>query len=324
MTYTDRMSIVVKGIHHITAISSDPQATYFFYSHILGLRLVKKSVNQDDVRTYHLFFGDKTGEPGMDVTFFTFQPVHDGERGLGQVTKISFAVPEKSLDFWQKRFVEYKVRHEKTTEFFGKKTLVFYDQDDQRLELVAVPDKELKMTHGSPWETPQVTAQSAIRCFYTANLTVPSLGLIEPVLVKVLGYQIAGEENGLTLFEIKDSSRAKYVQVEESPEAEMGVSGAGTVHHIAFEVADEEELLKMRERILEIGLYPTEVINRFYFKSVYFRTPPGILFELATSGPGFIVDEDEAELGEKLALPPFLEPYRKEIEANLTPITMEK
>lgn len=307
----------VKGIHHITAIASDPQRCVDFYTKTLGLRLVKKSVNQDDVQTYHFFFGDKTGEPGMDLTFFTFQPVMQGMRGVGQVTTISLGVPDTALEFWRERFVKKKVKHDEVFTQFGKRRMIFYDPDQQRLELVGVNGDESDSSH--VWETEEVKKEHAIRSFYSAQLSVPSMVMIEPVL-KVFGYEIIKKEQQAILLHLKGQTRAAKLEVEEAPDLEMGLNAAGTVHHIAFQVADEQELLQFRQRILELGLYPTEVINRYYFKSVYFRTRAGILFELATSGPGFTVDEDEKELGNKLALPPFLEAKRLEIESQLKPI----
>jgi glyoxalase family protein len=315
------MTSPVHGIHHITAIASDPQATYDFYTQVLGLRLVKKSVNQDDVQTYHLFFGDRVGEPGMDLTFFTFQPLTQGVRGNGQVTTISLVVPRSSLQFWEQRFDKYGVRHEKIEQAFGQELLSFYDQDEQRLELVGVNDAELPKDTSQVWATTQISTKHAIRSFHSAKLSVASLSLIEPILTHILGYEVAAHHDNVTLFCIPGGERAAYLEVEESPESEQGITGVGTVHHIAFEVDDEAVLRTQRDRLLDLGLYPTTVINRFYFKSVYFRTPAGILFELATSGPGFTADETEKELGKKLALPPFLEGQRREIEAGLTPIT---
>lgn len=317
------MSTRVSGIHHITAISSDPQQTYDFYAKILGLRLVKKTVNQDDVQTYHLFFGDEAGEPGMDLTFFTFQPAMQGLRGLGQVTLISLVVPQTSLTFWKHRFDEYDIQHEGISERLGYERIIFYDQDLQRLELVGIPDEILKKEKFTPWEKNGVQSTHAICAFFSARLSVSSSALIEPVLTKVFGYKLDNTEERVTVFKSGEGLRAKLIEVEESPEQEQGITAAGTVHHIAFEVKDEAELLAFRKKVFEVGLFPTQVINRFYFKSVYFRTHAGILFELATVGPGFVADESSDSLGKSLALPPFLEDRRAEIEAGLEPIVTE-
>ena len=314
------MSPLVHGIHHITAIASDPQATVHFYTHVLGLRLVKKTVNQDDVGTYHLFFGDRTGEPGMDLTFFTFQPAFAGNRGVGQVTVISLAAPQESLPFWQQRFKKNKVRQKKIATRFGRERLIFYDADNQKLELVGVAASELEVTNSQPWTTGEVSEQVAIHCFYSAEMCVANIALIEPILTQVLDYTVSGFENKETCFENKKSQRAKYLEISTSRE-EIGWTGAGTVHHIAFKVDSETELLAARKKVLALGLRATEVVNRYYFKSVYFRTPAGILFELATAGPGFTADEKESELGSKLALPPFLESQRAAIEKHLVPLS---
>lgn len=308
---------LAQGIHHITAIGSDPQKLVDFYTEVLSLRLVKKTVNQDDVSAYHLFFGDRTGEPGMDLTFFTFQNAAPGSRGRGQVTTISLAVPERSLPFWQDRFEQYEVRQEPMAELFGWKHIVFYDLDDQRLELVGVPDEELA---ASPhyWTTGDVSAENAIRHFHSARLTVTNKAPVEPIL-QALGYSATKTEDNLTLYR-GAAQRAAYLEIEEAPAQPMGYNAIGTVHHIAFGAADEAAQQELREAMVALGQRPTEVIDRFYFKSVYFRIPAGILFELATMGPGFTADEPEAELGQKLSLPPFLEEYRPQIEAGLVPV----
>ena len=280
---------IIHGIHHITAIASDPQQTYDFYTKVLGLRLVKKSVNQDDVATYHLFFGDTVGSPGMDLTFFTFQPAHQGKRGAGLVTTISLAVPKNSLKFWVERFTKLGIKHEPITTVFEQQRLAFYDYDDQRLELVAAATATSDLEN--VWTTDEITAKVAIRSFYSATLSVPDRLLIEPVL-QLLGYElVAVGEVGL-LYRLPGANKA----------------------------ADQAALLQLRTKLMAVGLYPTQIIDRYYFQSVYFRVPAGILFELATEGPGFAADEPVETLGEKLALPPFLEHARSEIEAGLQPI----
>ncbi len=304
------------GIHHITAIASDAVKNVEFYSQHLGLRLVKKTVNQDDVETYHLFFGDKLGHPGMDLTFFIFRPPMQGKNGNGLVTKISLAVPEDSLPFWKKRFETLKIKQKEIITQFGKKRIVFFDSDGQQLELVGISPADLDNA-SDIWTTKEVTKEQAIRNFYSTTLSVTSQTMISSILLYVFGYTFIEKEDNTFLYEIKNSNRASHLEIKEDPSASQGFNAAGTVHHIAFRAKDEKEQLVMRDKVLELGLYPTEVINRFYFKSVYFRTPAGILFEIATDGPGFTADEKESELGKKLALPPFLENQRKDIELNL-------
>lgn len=307
---------MIQGIHHITAISSDPQATFDFYSGVLGLRLVKKTVNQDDTHTYHLFFGDKLGNPGMDLTFFTFNPSQNGLRGNGFVTKISLSVPEKSLQFWRKRFTAKQVKFEGGTD---KNKIIFFDEDAQKLELVGLSDTKLSAEEDI-WTTSEISKNEAIRSFYSATLSVEHISLVEPILLSVFGYTKITDEGNIHIYQIKDSLRGAFLEVEVDTDGEFGISGAGTVHHIAFRAKNTVEELELRNKLIHIGLKPTEVIDRYYFKSVYFRIPAGILFEIATDGPGFTADEKEPDLGKKLSLPPFLESQRGDIEKELNKI----
>jgi glyoxalase family protein len=314
--------VTTKGIHHITAIASNAEHNFEFYTKILGLRLVKKTVNQDDVETYHLFFGDKLGHPGMDLTFFIFLPATQGYRGNGLVTTISLAVPEKSLEFWVDRLQKSNIENEGISQRFGKKRIVFYDEDDQKLELVAIPESELDSA-SDVWTTAEVSSENAIRHFYSASLSVHDIKLVEPILTYVFGYQKLSQKGNTTLYCISDSKRAALLEVIEDKSGEFGLNAAGTVHHIAFRAENESHQAELKAKVEKLGLQHTTVIDRFYFKSVYFRTPAGILFEIATDGPGFTADEKESELGKKLALPPFLEEGRKEIEAGLVPLPTE-
>ncbi len=312
---------MTQGIHHITAIASNAKKTLDFYTKVLGLRLVKKTVNQDDIETYHLFFGDRHGDPGMDLTFFIFLPSYMGLRGKGLVTTISLAVPIDSLEFWKQRFNNLEVKHEDISERFGRQRLIFYDFDDQKLELVGVLPNEIDSS--TVWTTSEITELQAIRNFYSATLSVLSLSSIEPVLSNVYGYKQIASEGNIHLFEVSESKRAKYIEVSEHPSMADGVNAAGTVHHIAFRAKDTQQQQEFRNAVIALGLFPTEVINRFYFQSVYYRTPAGILFEIATDGPGFTADESEAQLGKRLSLPPFLEPERAFIEAHISPLPSE-
>lgn len=313
---------MTQGIHHITAIASDPQKTTDFYTNILGLRLVKKTVNQDDVSAYHLFFGDKMGNPGMDLTFFFFRPALEGKIGNGFVSKISLAVPEESLDFWSERFKRFNIKHDKLTKILGKKRIPFFDVDNLPLELVGLTQAEMEK-EPDIWETQEITKENAIRNFYSATLSISDVRLMDPILKHVYNYEQFNKDDNTYLYKVANSTRASILEVYAEKSGEIGESGAGTVHHIAFRAHDEKEQLEFTHKILELGLYPTEVINRFYFKSVYFRTPAGILFEIATDGPGFTADESEKDLGKRLALPPFLEGERDMIEKNLSPISFD-
>jgi len=307
-------------IHHITAIASDPAQCVHFYTKILGLRLVKKSVNQDQTEAYHLFFGDKTGEPGMDLTFFTFPGARQGTPGPGSVTTISLAVPTDSLGFWKKRFEQFEVTHSSISEKYDHQVLEFEDNDGQPLALVALNQAETAAIDTSHvWTTDDVPFEHAIRSFYSATLATFEKDRIAPLLTHILGFSERDEQQQHTLFALENKPRGGHLEIAELPDQEPVIPGTGTVHHIAFAVENETALEAKRQQLIQIGLYPTEVINRHYFKSVYFRTPAGILFELATNGPGFTIDEDEATLGEKLSLPPFLEDQRQAIEKKLVP-----
>lgn len=307
----------VAGIHHITAIASDPQKCVDFYTNILGLRLVKKSVNQDQVEAYHLFFGDRTGEPGMDLTFFTFPGIGKGIRGAGAVSRISLAVPESALPFWEKRFKEHKIKYQGIIERFGHKRLVFFDSDGQHLELVGVTG--LESFTQNVWTTNEVSLEHAIRHFHSARIAVRSVVILDRLLME-MGYQETQSGDQMKQFSLPEISRAGQLEIELTPQLGFDSGMAGCVHHIAFAVADEAAAEQWREKLAGFGLQPTHIIDRYYFKSVYFRLPEGVLFELATIGPGFTTDEPEETLGEKLALPPFLEQHRENIEAQLIPI----
>lgn len=305
------------GIHHISSIASDAASTIRFFTSVLGLRLVKKTVNQDDVSTMHLFFGDRTGNPGMDMTFFIFRPMTPGTAGNGMVSTVSFAVPEQSFAFWMKQLP----KHSEPVTRFGKKRIEFQDPDGGQYELVFVPDAELD-PHAEIWETKKIPKEHAIRHFYSAMCTVSDIRLIEPVLTSVFGYTRSGTDKNIVEFSVTDSARASVIEVMEDPTKEWGVQGSGSVHHIAFRANDSKQQQELRTIVVRLGLTPTTVIDRFYFRSVYFRIPSGILFEIATDGPGFTADENETALGEHLSLPPFLESQRREIEKNLPDIVL--
>ena len=306
---------MTQGIHHITAIASDAKTCVDFYTKTLGLRLVKKSVNQDDVSTYHLFFGDKLGHPGMDLTFFIFLPPMAGIQGNGLVTTISFEVPADSFPFWKKRLGASGAKRISEEERFSRKRIAFTDPDGMQFELVGIAGSQST----DVW-TKEITKQHAIRSFYGASLRMHDVQLIDPVLTRVFGYTQTGKEKNIYEYSVGKSGRAAKLEVVEDAYASWGQMGAGTVHHIAFRAKDAKEQLVLREKVVALGISPTEVIDRYYFKSVYFRTPSKILFEIATDAPGFTADEKESELGKRLALPPFLEGERNMIEANLIPI----
>jgi glyoxalase family protein len=292
------------GIHHITAITGDAQRNVDFYAGVLGLRLVKKTVNQDQPSVYHLFYADEEGSPGADMTFFEFRGTPQGRAGAGMVHRIAWRVGNSdALDFWERRLAGAGTRVSRTDE-----TLRFADPEGLEHELVvaSVEDAPLIADH------PEVPAEHALQGFHGARAYAAdperSRGLLDG-----LGF---AEREGA--WEARGPRRGGTYAYDEPP-AGMGVQGAGTVHHIAW-ASETEEHEEWRERAAAAGARPTPVIDRFWFRSIYFREPSGVLFEIATLGPGFAVDEDPEHLGEKLILPPFLEDRREEIERMLTPI----
>jgi glyoxalase family protein len=318
------------GIHHITAIAGDPQRNLDFYTETLGLRLVKRTVNFDDPGSYHFYFGDNIGSPGTIITFFPWPGARRGARGSGQVTAVSFAIPPNSMAFWKERLLANHVIVEEIAGQFGNAALRFLDPDGLLIELVAssnetpvIPSK----VEGSRRETFKVTStrsldvarDDGIGGFAAPTLKVRKPGETEDLLTEILGFEFVAEENNRRRFRGSGSSASAEIDLVSS-EAGFGQIAVGTVHHIAFRAADDEEQLRVREQLVARGLNVTPVIDRQYFHSVYFREPNGILFEIATDEPGFLIDESADELGETLKLPRIYEPKRDEIERVLPTI----
>jgi glyoxalase family protein len=313
------------GIHHVTCIAGDPQRNLDFWVETLGLRLVKRSINQDDPETYHFFFADAEGTPGTSMTFFPWEGMRQGKVGSGQVSRTAFRVPAGSLDFWEARFDEHGVEYDDRVERFGETVLPFSDPDGLPVELVAVEVPEDDPT--VPW-TAYVPAEHAIRGFHSVTLWLadpePTTGLLETMGLERVGTeQSAGDTPGdeRTRF-AAPGPVGKYVDV--LPTIEGGRQGHGTVHHVAFQTPTDEDQEAMREAVQSRGLRPTGQIDRHWFRSVYFREHGGVLFELATSEPGYDSDESLDELGERLVLPGQFEARREEIEAALTPVTVPR
>jgi glyoxalase family protein len=307
--------VKLHGIHHITAIASDPQANIDFYTHVLGLRFAKRTVNFDDPSAYHLYYGDRTGRPGTAITFFAWPGERRGARGTAQVIATSFAVPRNSLDYWKARFEEQHVFSEGLPARFDAAALRFTDPDGLLLELIEsaqLDDVDLKFESGVPMKF-------AIHGFHTPTLEVNCAKKTEAVL-ELLGFELAEEEDSRRRFTVNPKSTSASVDLVERADGRFGVNSTGTVHHIAFRCAGENEQLRWQKKIADLGLRVTPVIDRFYFHSIYFQEPGGILFEIATEGPGFTADESAAHLGEKLKLPPQYEQHRAEIERVLPPI----
>lgn len=311
------------GIHHLTAVSAAIRENYRFYTDTMGMRLVKRSVNQDDVSAYHLFYSDAVGTPGHDLTFFDW-PVPSEQRGTRSVTRTGLRVAESSLPFWADRLAEAGVEAEPAAEIDGRATLRFEDAEGQRLALVADGGTGDAPT---PWDKSPVPAEHQIRGLGPITMSVPSLDPTDLVLRSVLG--MAPDRTYASPDRDGDTVHVYRMGEAEGPHAELHVAvqpdlpparqGAGAVHHVAFRIPDDR-YDDWAERLRQFGVPSSGPVDRYYFRSLYFREPGGVLFELATDGPGFAVDEDPETLGEQVALPPFLESRREQIEANLKPL----
>jgi glyoxalase family protein len=312
----------VAGIHHVTAIASDPQRNLDFYGGMLGLRLVKRTVNFDDPETYHFYFGDEIGTPGSILTFFPWPGARRGRQGAGQVAVTSFAVLPSALGFWLERLVRHGIQHEGPSPrgpagAEAERVIAFKDQDGLMLEIVGHAGAEARPAWG---EAPGIAREHAIHGLHGVTLWVAGGDDTERVLVETLGFRPVREEGATHRFAAGDGGPGTRVDVRRLAGFPPGAGGAGTVHHVAWRVADDDAQRVLREQVQQAGLRPTPVIDRSYFHSVYFREPGGVLFELATNPPGFAIDEPVAKLGERLTLPLQFEPRRAEIEAILPPI----
>jgi glyoxalase family protein len=305
----------VKGLHHITAISGKAQENVDFYAGVLGMRLVKKSVNQDDPGTYHLFYADAAGTPGSDLTFFPWEQMAPPVIGHGLAVEVALEVPDGSLAFWGERLEKYGATISKIERRFGKDVLPLTDPHGMRVTLVADETKRAF----EPWSGSSVPVERQVRGLYGARLWEREAAVTAAFLETTMGFERLGEEGGWTRYGFHNHSGV--VDVRETPSERRGRWGIGAVHHLAWRVDDEPHQLAVREQVEAGGAHATPVIDRFWFKSVYFKEPGGVLFELATEGPGFAVDEDPEHLGESLVLPPFLQPHREQIEAVLPTLT---
>ncbi len=310
------------GLHHVTAITRHAAQNVAFYTQTLGLRLVKKTVNQDDVSAYHLFYGDSVGHAGTEMTFFDWAQAALNHNGIGAIsaTALRVAGPE-TLAWWQQRLDSAGIAHEGIAEVAGRLTLRFADPEGQALSLVT----DGGAPGGTPWDSSPVPPDKGIRGLDGVTLTVRRLAPTARVLSETLGFRqtreyLGPEGHAVVVFETGAGGPGTKVHVAERPDLPPARQGAGGVHHVAFRTPNGEEQQAWRERIAGAGLPTSGLIDRFYFQSLYFREPNGILFEIATDGPGFATDEDPAHLGESLALPPFLEPRRAQIEAGLRPL----
>lgn len=309
----------IQGIHHVTAIAGDAQENLDFYAGVLGMRLVKRSVNQDAPRRYHLFYADGEGHPGADLTFFPLPNGTPGRDGTSQATEVVLAVPPDSLAYWNARLNARGVDTQTAGERFGEPTLTFHDPHGLHLALAETPlVVERPFT---PWHESTVPAEHQVRGIHAVRLLEQDAEPTIQLARNALGMHLVDRAGGWDRYAGTDLWSG-FLEVRSEPAAPRGTPGIGTVHHVAWRVADDAHQAAVRARVMEADLDPTQVIDRFYFRSVYFREPGGVLFELATDGPGFAIDEPADALGETLVLPPWLEPHREAIEASLPDIQL--
>ena len=302
----------MSGIHHVTAISGAPERNLDFHTRVLGLRLVKKTVNFDDPGTYHLYYGDEQGTPGTILTFFPWAHAAPGRLGAGETQETAFRVPAAALGYWAHRFIEKGVMHGALEKRFGDTVLPFSDPDGMHFALVGAAGAEKE----AGWSAGDIPAEHAIRGFHGVTLLLGKAAPTAKVLIDVLGFSPTREQDGLTRY-VTTEAFGGHVDLREVGEFPRGKLGRGSVHHVAFRAPSDAVQAAMAEKAVALGLQVTEQKDRNYFRSVYFREPGGVLFEIATDAPGFAADEPVASLGQALKLPQFLEPQRGRIEAVL-------
>lgn len=317
------MSLNLKGIHHVTAITSSSPEIYAFFTDILGMRLVKKNVNQDDLSSYHLYFADRRGSPGTAMTFFDFKGIPQALHGNNSIHRTSFRVrSDKALHYWEKRFKHYDISHQTIQTIFDRKWLFFEDFDGQKYAIVS-DEKEKAIYETDIWTEGPIPNDYALLGFGPAWLKVSSHALMEKVLLDLMQMHFIKEEDALGLYEMGEGGSHAQLIIEQSEEASAR-QGYGAVHHLAFRVEDEKSLNEWIDYLDHLGLANSGYVDRFYFKSLYFRAYPNILFEIASDGPGFIDDEEDLEsLGTSLTLPPHLRSQRAYIESQLEEFSTE-
>lgn len=303
-----------KGIHHITVLAGDAQRNAAFYTELLGMRLVKKSVNQDDPGTYHLFYGNQSAEPGSSLTFFPWPMAQKGKAGVGEVVNVGLQVPKGSEDYWEVRLSENDISYE-VVEVFGRKALRFEDPDGLELDIVFEGEAKSKVENVNYI----VPAEHTIQGFWGARMLLTEKQHTEMLLGDLFGFEEAAEQGNQTLYQT-DAPIGRFVIIEKADNPEYGRNGRGIVHHIAYRAENQAELDGLRQKVERKGLSPTQIIDRHWFKSVYYLIPAGVLFEMASDDPGYTVDEEFEHLGETLILPPWLESKRDRIEQILPEI----
>ncbi|MGH3322793.1 MAG: ring-cleaving dioxygenase [Streptosporangiaceae bacterium] len=301
------------GIHHVTAVAADPQRNADFYLQVLGLRLVKRTVNFDVPDSYHLYYGDEAGSPGTILTFFPWPGVPRGRRGTGQATTVSFSVPEGSLGWWKRRLEDLDVTISHLGARPGEDALSFHDPDGLVVELSAHPEADPR----PPWERGPIDPEHAIRGLHSVALTESGFEATAGLLTDTLGFRLVDESDKRCRFATGDGGPGALVDVLCRPEAPQGLVSAGTIHHVAWRTPDDESQGAWRQELVDAGLNVTPIIDRQYFHSIYFREPGGVLLEIATDPPGFAIDEPLLDLGRRLKLPPWLEPQREDLERAL-------
>lgn len=320
----------VKGLHHLSAMTGNAPGNFQFYTEILGMRLIKKTVNQDDTTAYHLFYGDERGNPGTELTFFDFPGIGQSKEGVSSISGSSLRVPnDDALRYWIKRFTEHGVKHSPITEHANRNVIFFEDPEGQQLSL-ASDETNSGMEGGIPWDKSPVPTEFGIIGLGPVKLTVRKpestlaalrlLGFTEKSRIPAL---VEGQAD-IIVMQVGEGGSGTEVQIEPRSDLSVAGQGIGGVHHVAFRIEDKEELLAWVNILNQAGLPNSGFVERYYFRSLYFREPNGILFELATDGPGFATDEPFETLGESLALPPFLENQRESIEANLKPLVTKR
>jgi len=304
----------INGLHHITSMAGDANTNNHFFTKTLGLRRIKKTVNFDAPDVYHLYYADESGTPGSIMTYFPFPNMQKGVAGIGEVGITAYAIPKDSIEFWQKRFSDHAVNNVKLETRFGEKRIEFSAPDGDSFALVETQDDR------TPWVGNGVSEEFAIRGFHSATMRLKANSNMRELL-SFMNYQVMEEKDGITRMLIEHGNEANIIDLEKIPSASMAKQGAGSVHHIAFSVDNREAQLEVRKALMDTGYQVTPVIDRDYFWAIYFRTPDGILFEVATNEPGFDRDEDVAHLGEKLQLPSQHEHLREQLEQQLQPIS---
>ena len=312
------MTGTISGLHHITVISGNAQRNLNFYANVLGLRFIKKTVNFDDPSVYHLYYGDEVGTPGTVLTFFPWEHARRGRRGVGEASLTQFSIPPGSLPFWRERLERAGAPVAGPSAVFGEERLVFEDPDGMKAALVVAADLDQR----TPWTTTEIGEESAIRGFHGVTLSLAAHAATAEFLTALLGYDAAGKEGNTYRYAMPPTRPARFVDIVELPGGQPALQGGGSVHHVAFSVTDRAAQGEVRDRLVHAGYQVTPQIDRNYFFSIYFLSPGGVLFEVATEEPGFTADEPVAELGRHLKLPPQHEPRRAEIERALPPLAV--